>query len=59
MNTRKEQLSDHTLNTATWKGLSDESECPDRNQRCGQTGRFNAKENMMPKLERGFRSDRS
>lgn len=53
MSTRKEQLSDHTLKTATWKGVNDEFECPEGNWRHGQTERFNAKDNKMPRLWRG------
>lgn len=57
MSIRKEQLSDHALKTATWKGVNDEFECPEGKQR--QTGRFNAKGNMLPRLWRGCRSERS
>lgn len=57
MSIRKEQLSDHTLKTATWKGANDESECPEGNGR--QTGRFHAKETMPPRLLRSCGSKRS
>lgn len=47
MSSRKEELSDHALKTATWKGGHDEFECSKGNWRQGQT-RFNAKEISCP-----------
>lgn len=57
MSTRKEQLSDHPLKTATWKGVNEESECPGI-QKHGQAERFNTKDNKMPRLWRGHRNER-
>lgn len=48
MSSRKEELSDHALKTATWKGGHDECECPKGNRTQGPTRRFNAKEISCP-----------
>ena len=57
MSIRKEQLSDHPLQAATWKGADDGSECPEGNGR--QTGRAHAKETVLPRLLRRCGSKRS